>query len=58
MDAEISDVEAAAPSSSWQTQNSFLSSTMLSDSGCKYCFTEKNLQVMHCPLLQLFHLRE
>ncbi|NXT81848.1 CE128 protein, partial [Zapornia atra] len=32
MDAEISDMEAAAPSSSWQTQNSFLSSSLLSDS--------------------------
>ncbi|KAM6273903.1 centrosomal protein of 128 kDa isoform 2-T2 [Porphyrio hochstetteri] len=33
MDAEIPDMEAAAPSSSWQTQNSFLSSSLLSDSG-------------------------
>ncbi|KAM6393832.1 centrosomal protein of 128 kDa isoform 1-T1 [Pluvialis apricaria] len=33
MDAEISDIEVAAPSSSWQTQNSFLSSSLLSDSG-------------------------
>lgn len=41
MDAEISDIEVAAPSSSWRTQNSFLSSSLLSDSGCKYCFTEK-----------------
>ncbi|NXN20399.1 CE128 protein, partial [Nycticryphes semicollaris] len=32
MDAEISDIEVAAPSSSWPTQNSFLSSTLLSDS--------------------------
>ncbi|NWQ97502.1 CE128 protein, partial [Burhinus bistriatus] len=32
MDAEISDTEVAAPSSSWQTQNSFLSSSLLSDS--------------------------
>ncbi|KAF1430278.1 hypothetical protein FQV23_0004319, partial [Spheniscus humboldti] len=32
MDAEISDVEVAAPTSSWQTQNSFLSSSPLSDS--------------------------
>ncbi|KAM6131354.1 centrosomal protein of 128 kDa [Pterocles gutturalis] len=33
MDAEISDIEMAAPSSSWQTQNSFLSSSLLLDSG-------------------------
>ncbi|OPJ81611.1 centrosomal protein of isoform B [Patagioenas fasciata monilis] len=33
MDAEISDIEVAAPSSSWPTQNSFLSSSLLSDSG-------------------------
>ncbi|XP_051476860.1 centrosomal protein of 128 kDa [Apus apus] len=33
MDADISDTEVAAPSSSWQTQNSFLSSSLLSDSG-------------------------
>ncbi|KAM6132980.1 centrosomal protein of 128 kDa [Phoenicopterus ruber ruber] len=33
MDAEISDIEVAAPSSSWQTQTSFLSSSLLSDSG-------------------------
>ncbi|XP_014797154.1 PREDICTED: centrosomal protein of 128 kDa [Calidris pugnax] len=33
MDPEISDIEVAAPSSSWQTQNSFLSSSLLSDSG-------------------------
>ncbi|XP_064919831.1 centrosomal protein of 128 kDa isoform X3 [Columba livia] len=33
MDAEISDIEVAAPSSSWRTQNSFLSSSLLSDSG-------------------------
>ncbi|KFQ81550.1 Centrosomal protein of 128 kDa, partial [Phoenicopterus ruber ruber] len=32
MDAEISDIEVAAPSSSWQTQTSFLSSSLLSDS--------------------------
>ncbi|XP_075609896.1 centrosomal protein of 128 kDa isoform X2 [Balearica regulorum gibbericeps] len=32
-DAEISDIEVAAPSSSWRTQNSFLSSSLLSDSG-------------------------
>ncbi|NXL00277.1 CE128 protein, partial [Mesembrinibis cayennensis] len=32
MDAEISDIEVAAPSSSWRTQNSFLSSSVLSDS--------------------------
>ncbi|NWW53324.1 CE128 protein, partial [Pedionomus torquatus] len=32
MEAEISDIEAAAPSSSWPTQNSFLSSSLLSDS--------------------------
>ncbi|KAM6254315.1 centrosomal protein of 128 kDa isoform 6-T9 [Spheniscus humboldti] len=35
MDAEISDVEVAAPTSSWQTQNSFLSSSPLSDSGSR-----------------------
>ncbi|KAM9651737.1 centrosomal protein of 128 kDa isoform 6-T11 [Morphnus guianensis] len=33
MDAEISDTEVAAPSSSWRTQNSFLSSSLISDSG-------------------------
>ncbi|XP_075007482.1 centrosomal protein of 128 kDa isoform X10 [Calonectris borealis] len=33
MDAGISDIEMAAPSSSWRTQNSFLSSSLLSDSG-------------------------
>ncbi|XP_035757918.1 centrosomal protein of 128 kDa-like [Egretta garzetta] len=33
MDAETSDTEVAAPSSSWRTQNSFLSSSLLSDSG-------------------------
>ncbi|GAB0190801.1 centrosomal protein of 128 kDa [Grus japonensis] len=33
MDAEISDIEVTAPSSSWRTQNSFLSSSLLSDSG-------------------------
>ncbi|XP_075359478.1 centrosomal protein of 128 kDa isoform X1 [Mycteria americana] len=33
MDAEISNIEVAAPSSSWRTQNSFLSSSLLSDSG-------------------------
>ncbi|KAM6445439.1 centrosomal protein of 128 kDa [Rhynochetos jubatus] len=33
MDAEISDIEVAAASSSWRTQNSFLSSSILSDSG-------------------------
>ncbi|XP_050753567.1 centrosomal protein of 128 kDa [Gymnogyps californianus] len=33
MDAEISDIEVAAPSSSWRTQNSSLSSSLLSDSG-------------------------
>ncbi|NXS63587.1 CE128 protein, partial [Brachypteracias leptosomus] len=32
MDAEISDIEVTAPSSSWQTQNSFLRSSLLSDS--------------------------
>ncbi|XP_053924789.1 centrosomal protein of 128 kDa isoform X3 [Cuculus canorus] len=32
MDAEISNIEVAAPSYSWQTQNSFLSSSLLSDS--------------------------
>ncbi|NWV58455.1 CE128 protein, partial [Daphoenositta chrysoptera] len=32
MDAEISDIEAAAHSSSWQTQNSFLCSSLLSNS--------------------------
>ncbi|NXU72201.1 CE128 protein, partial [Oreotrochilus melanogaster] len=31
MNAEISDTEVAAPSSSWQTQSSFLSSSLLSD---------------------------
>ncbi|NWV02761.1 CE128 protein, partial [Ptilonorhynchus violaceus] len=30
--AEISDIEVAAHSSSWQTQNSFLSSSLLSNS--------------------------
>ncbi|XP_068048792.1 centrosomal protein of 128 kDa isoform X7 [Anomalospiza imberbis] len=33
MDAEISDVEVAAHSSSWRTQNSFLCSSLLSSSG-------------------------
>ncbi|XP_027493433.1 centrosomal protein of 128 kDa isoform X3 [Corapipo altera] len=33
MDAEISDTEVAPNSSSWQTQNNFLSSSLLSDSG-------------------------
>ncbi|XP_069639822.1 centrosomal protein of 128 kDa isoform X4 [Haliaeetus albicilla] len=33
MDAGISDMEVAAPSSSWRTQNSFLSSSLISDSG-------------------------
>ncbi|XP_027762348.1 centrosomal protein of 128 kDa-like [Empidonax traillii] len=33
MDAEISDVEVTPHSSSWQTQNNFLSSSLLSDSG-------------------------
>ncbi|KAM9555720.1 centrosomal protein of 128 kDa isoform 2-T7 [Guaruba guarouba] len=33
MDAEMSDIELAAPSSSWQTQNSFLSRSLLSNSG-------------------------
>ncbi|KFP86645.1 Centrosomal protein of 128 kDa, partial [Apaloderma vittatum] len=32
MDAEISNIEVVAPSSSWQTQTSFLSSSLLSDS--------------------------
>ncbi|KGL79118.1 Centrosomal protein of 128 kDa, partial [Tinamus guttatus] len=32
IDAEISDMQVAAPSSSWRTQSSFLSSTLLSDS--------------------------
>ncbi|NXJ54875.1 CE128 protein, partial [Spizaetus tyrannus] len=32
MDAEISDTEVAAPSSSWRSQNSFLSSSLISDS--------------------------
>ncbi|NXA20998.1 CE128 protein, partial [Ibidorhyncha struthersii] len=32
LDAEISDLEVAAPSSSWQPQNNFLSSSLLSDS--------------------------
>ncbi|NXD59078.1 CE128 protein, partial [Corvus moneduloides] len=32
LDAEISDIEAAAHSSSWQTQNSFLCSSLLSNS--------------------------
>ncbi|NXE12783.1 CE128 protein, partial [Lophotis ruficrista] len=32
MDAEISDIEVAGPSSSWRTQNSFLSRSLLSDS--------------------------
>ncbi|XP_076201335.1 centrosomal protein of 128 kDa isoform X1 [Aptenodytes patagonicus] len=35
MDAEISDIEVAAPTSSRQTQNSFLSSSPLSDSGSR-----------------------
>ncbi|NXP52129.1 CE128 protein, partial [Heliornis fulica] len=30
MDAEISDIEVTLPSSSWQTQTSFLSSSLLS----------------------------
>ncbi|XP_074765336.1 centrosomal protein of 128 kDa [Athene noctua] len=33
MDTEISDIELTVPSSSWRTQNSFLSSSLLSDSG-------------------------
>ncbi|XP_061854033.1 centrosomal protein of 128 kDa isoform X1 [Colius striatus] len=33
-DAEISDVEVTTPSSSWRTQTSFLSRSLLSDSGC------------------------
>ncbi|XP_051662306.1 centrosomal protein of 128 kDa [Manacus candei] len=33
MDAEISDIEVAPHSSGWQTQNNFLSSSLLSDSG-------------------------
>ncbi|XP_062492210.1 centrosomal protein of 128 kDa isoform X6 [Pezoporus occidentalis] len=33
MDAEMSDTELVAPSSSWQTQNSFLSRSLLSNSG-------------------------
>ncbi|RMC00676.1 hypothetical protein DUI87_23294 [Hirundo rustica rustica] len=33
MDAEISDIEVAAHSSSWRTQNSFLCSSLLSSSG-------------------------
>lgn len=37
MDAEISGIQVAASSSSWQTQNNFLSSSLLSDSSCKYC---------------------
>ncbi|NXH97282.1 CE128 protein, partial [Pachycephala philippinensis] len=32
MDAEVSDTEAAAHSSSWRTQNSFLCSSLLSNS--------------------------
>ncbi|NXB76891.1 CE128 protein, partial [Donacobius atricapilla] len=32
MDAEISDIEVAAHSSSWRTQNSFLCSSLLSSS--------------------------
>ncbi|KFZ55597.1 Centrosomal protein of 128 kDa, partial [Podiceps cristatus] len=32
MDAEVSDIEVAAPSSSWQTQNSLLSTSLLSNS--------------------------
>ncbi|NXM06114.1 CE128 protein, partial [Tyrannus savana] len=32
MDAEISDIEVAPHSSIWQTQNNFLSSSLLSDS--------------------------
>lgn len=40
MDAEISDVEVAAHSS-WRTQNSFLCSSPLSSSGCKYYITLK-----------------
>nr|XP_013796073.1 PREDICTED: centrosomal protein of 128 kDa [Apteryx mantelli mantelli] len=33
IDAEISNIQVAAPSSSWRTQSSFLSSSLLSDSG-------------------------
>eukprot|EP00075_Anas_platyrhynchos_P000992 XP_005013950.2 centrosomal protein of 128 kDa isoform X1 [Anas platyrhynchos] len=33
MDADISDIQVAAPSSSWRTQNSFLSTSLLSESG-------------------------
>ncbi|NWZ29507.1 CE128 protein, partial [Asarcornis scutulata] len=32
MDADISDIQVAAPSSSWRTQNSFLSTSLLSES--------------------------
>lgn len=41
MDAEISNIEAVAPSSSLRTLNSFLSNSLLADSDCKYCLTEK-----------------
>jgi len=58
MDTEMSNIEMDAPSSSWRTQNSLLSSSLVSDSGCKYCFTEKNLQVMYLRLLKLSYLRE
>ncbi|XP_048804563.1 centrosomal protein of 128 kDa isoform X5 [Lagopus muta] len=44
MDAEISGIQVAASSSSWQTQNNFLSSSLLSDSSCKYCFMGKKTQ--------------
>lgn len=52
MDAEISDVEVAAHSS-WRTQNSFLCSSPLSSSGCKY-ITEKNLLVTQFFFLNFF----
>lgn len=41
MDAEISDIEVAAHSSSWRSHNSFLCSSLLSSSGCKYHIAEK-----------------
>ncbi|XP_068802806.1 centrosomal protein of 128 kDa isoform X3 [Struthio camelus] len=34
IDAESSNIQMTAPSSSWQTQSSFLSSSLLSDAGC------------------------
>lgn len=58
MDADISDIQVAAPSSSWRTQNSFLSTSLLSESGCKYCFRGKKITSNVFPLLTLFYLKE